>query len=146
MRIKKNINLGIISWFNTKFSVTNMIRIVWLTEKRITNLIWELKGLTHSDLYTNQVTTVIIREFCPDYHCLTENLEEIVWFIDTSLTSCLIFFSFFFFSWYIHSLICEFIFISSSQYDHTQINLISKDLQNLNTQLVLVIVFFSLGN
>ena len=58
-----------------------------------------VKRLTHSDLYTNKATTVIIREFCPDYHCLTENLEEIISFIDTSLTSCLIFFlSFFFFS------------------------------------------------
>ena len=36
-----------------------------------------VKRLTHSDLYTNKATTVIIREFCPDYHCLTENLKEI---------------------------------------------------------------------
>ena len=37
-----------------------------------------VKRLTHSDLHTNQATTVIIREFCPDYHCLAENLEEII--------------------------------------------------------------------
>ena len=40
MRIKKNINLGIISWSNTKFSELTL----WLTVRRITNLIWELKG------------------------------------------------------------------------------------------------------
>ena len=37
-----------------------------------------VKRLTHSDLYTNNPTTVIIREFCPDYYCLTENLGEII--------------------------------------------------------------------
>ena len=30
-----------------------------------------VKRLTHSDLYTNQATTVIIGEFCPDYLSLS---------------------------------------------------------------------------
>ena len=38
-RIKTNTNLGIISWSNTKFSELTL-RIVWLTVRRITNLIW----------------------------------------------------------------------------------------------------------
>ena len=44
MGIKKNINLGIISRSNTKFSELTNVRIVWLTARRITNLIWELKS------------------------------------------------------------------------------------------------------
>ena len=41
IRIKKNINLGITSQSSTEF----FERIVWLPVRRITNLIWELKGL-----------------------------------------------------------------------------------------------------
>ena len=44
MGIKKNINLGLISRSNTKFSELINVRIVWLTARRITNLIWELKS------------------------------------------------------------------------------------------------------
>ena len=44
VRIKKYINLGIISRSNTKFSELTSKQIVWLTVKRITNLIWELKS------------------------------------------------------------------------------------------------------
>ena len=44
VRIKKYINLGIVSRSNTKFSELTSKQIVWLTVKRITNLIWELKS------------------------------------------------------------------------------------------------------
>ena len=44
VRIKKYISLGIISRSNTKFSELTSKQIVWLTVKRITNLIWELKS------------------------------------------------------------------------------------------------------
>ena len=53
IRTKKNINLGIISWPNTKFSWTNIIRIVRFTVRRVTNLIWELKGCWHFILNWN---------------------------------------------------------------------------------------------
>ena len=33
-----------ISWSNTKFSELTLRRIVWLTVRRITNLVWVLKG------------------------------------------------------------------------------------------------------
>ena len=51
MRIKKNNNLGIISRSNAKFSELTLKKIVWLTVRRITNLMREL-GLNKYNLKT----------------------------------------------------------------------------------------------
>ena len=46
MRIKKNINLGIISWSNPKFSKLTSQELYIATARRITNEILGVKGLT----------------------------------------------------------------------------------------------------
>ena len=47
MRVRININLGIISWSNIKKIIlqTNIMRIVWQTVRRITNAILAVRGL-----------------------------------------------------------------------------------------------------
>ena len=51
MKMKKNINQGIICWFDTKFSE---LRIVWQTVRRITYEILGVKGL----IFLNQTRLI----------------------------------------------------------------------------------------
>ena len=45
MRIKKNIDWGIINWSKTKFSELTLEKTVWQAGRRITDEILEAKGL-----------------------------------------------------------------------------------------------------
>ena len=66
MRTKKNINLEIIlvDPILIKILWINIIRIVWLTVRRITNLIWEFKGLLTNRFHVAKQCSVIDNRRC----------------------------------------------------------------------------------
>ena len=83
MRTKKNINLGIISWSNTKFSVLTLLEL--LLVRRITNLIWELKGQGASPLWNKASEVSPYQFFCWTFKVIF--IDNLLW-IWNNLNEC----------------------------------------------------------